>query len=262
MHFDPDLLDQLRGARHIVVFTGAGVSAESGIPTFRDAQTGLWANYSAEDLATPQAFRRDPVTVWKWYEWRRDLMREARPNPAHLAVAQLERLVEHVSVITQNVDGLHRNAGSSDVIELHGNIWDNFCFDCRQAPASQPASACDGPPHCAHCNGLLRPGVVWFGESLPAQAWHRAEEVSETADVFFCIGTSSLVEPAASLPRYAKSCGCSVIQINPEITAHNGFAQHILRGKAGEILPQLLRAAWPEERGDKTCTTMNRRSAT
>lgn len=262
MHFDPDLLDQLRGARHIVVFTGAGVSAESGIPTFRDAQTGLWANYSAEDLATPQAFRRDPVTVWKWYEWRRDLMREARPNPAHLAVAQLERLVEHVTVITQNVDGLHRKAGSSDVIELHGNIWDNFCFDCRQAPASQPASASDGPPHCAHCNGLLRPGVVWFGESLPAQAWHRAEEVSETADVFFCIGTSSLVEPAASLPRYAKSCGCSVIQINPEITAHNGFAQHILRGKAGEILPQLLRAAWPEERGDKTCTTMNRRSAT
>ncbi|HEX7636279.1 MAG TPA: NAD-dependent deacylase [Noviherbaspirillum sp.] len=244
MHFDPDLLDQLRSARHIAVFTGAGVSAESGIPTFRDAQTGLWANYNAEDLATPQAFRHDPATVWKWYEWRRALMCDAQPNPAHLAIAQLERLVEHVVVITQNVDGLHRKAGSSDVIELHGNIWDNFCFDCRQQAPQQTAS--ELPPYCAHCNGLLRPGVVWFGESLPAEAWRRAAEVSETADVFFCVGTSSLVEPAASLPRYAKSCGGSVVQINPEITAHDGFAQHVLRGRAGEILPQLLHAAWPD----------------
>lgn len=257
MHFDPDLLDQLRSARHIAVFTGAGVSAESGIPTFRDAQTGLWANYSAEDLATPQAFRRDSATVWKWYEWRRSLMRDAQPNQAHLAIAQLEHLVGHVAVITQNVDGLHRKAGSSDVIELHGNIWDNFCFDCRQ-PAPQQAAS-DLPPHCAHCNGLLRPSVVWFGEPLPTEAWHRAAEVSEAADVFFCIGTSSLVEPAASLPRYAQSCGRSVIQINPEITAHDDFAQHVLHGKAGEILPKLLHAAWPD--AANPCVTMDRRSA-
>ncbi|MGE5649605.1 MAG: SIR2 family NAD-dependent protein deacylase [Bacillota bacterium] len=247
MRFDPDLLDKLRGAHHIAVFTGAGVSAESGIPTFREAQTGLWSNFRAEDLATPEAFRRDPFTVWKWYEWRRDLMREVRPNPAHLAIAALEQRVPHVTVITQNVDGLHHRAGSTDVIELHGNIWNNFCFHCRQ-PGEPAASASDVPPRCAHCGGMVRPGVVWFGESLPAPAWHRAAEVSEHADVFFCIGTSSLVEPAASLPRYAQSCGRTVIQINPEATLHDGFARHVLRGKAGHIVPELLRAAWPEQR--------------
>lgn len=246
MRFDPDLLDKLRGAHHIAVFTGAGVSAESGIPTFREAQTGLWSNFRAEDLATPEAFRRDPFTVWKWYEWRRDLMREVRPNPAHLAIAALEQRVPHVTVITQNVDGLHHRAGSTDVIELHGNIWNNFCFHCRQP--GEPAAASDVPPRCAHCGGMVRPGVVWFGESLPAPAWHRAAEVSEHADVFFCIGTSSLVEPAASLPRYAQSCGRTVIQINPEATLHDGFARYVLRGKAGHIVPELLRAAWPEQR--------------
>lgn len=244
MHFDPDLLDKLRGARHIAVFTGAGVSAESGIPTFRDAQTGLWANFRAEDLATPEAFRRDPATVWKWYEWRRDLMRNLQPNAAHLAIAALERLVPRVTVITQNVDGLHHRAGSTDVIELHGNIWNNFCFQCRK-PAVLTTPTSDIPPRCAHCDGMLRPGVVWFGESLPAPAWHRAADLSEHADVFFCIGTSSLVEPAASLPRYAQSCGRVVIQINPEATMHDGFARHVLRGKAGDIVPQLLCAAWP-----------------
>ena len=245
MDFAPDLLDTLRRARNIAVFTGAGVSAESGVPTFRDAQTGLWAQYSAEDLATPDAFRRDPEMVWKWYEWRRELMRNALPNPAHRAIARLERLAPRVTVITQNVDGLHVKAGSTDVIELHGNIWNNFCFDCTaqasELPAGAPLSA------CKHCGGWLRPGVVWFGEPLPTDAWHKAAEISEVADVFFCIGTSSLVEPAASLPRYAKSSGRSVIQINPEITRHDGFAQYVLRGKAGEILPALLAAAWPEQ---------------
>ncbi len=244
MHFDPDLLEKLRIARHIAAFTGAGVSAESGIPTFRDAQTGLWAQFRAEDLATPEAFRRDPVTVWNWYAWRRDLVRHSQPNPAHLAIAQLERRVEHVTVITQNVDGLHQCAGSHDVIELHGNILDNFCSECR-LPAAQIQTTADIPPRCPHCNGLLRPGVVWFGEALPAAAWTRAAEVMESADVFFCIGTSSLVEPAASLPRYARSCGRTVIQINPESTSHDEIAQYVLHGKAGEVLPALLRAAWP-----------------
>jgi NAD-dependent deacetylase len=244
MHFEPGLLDTLRAARHIAIFTGAGVSAESGIPTFRDAQTGLWTQYRAEDLATPEAFRRDPVTVWNWYAWRRELMRAVQPNPGHLAIARLERLVEHVSVITQNVDGLHRRAGSSDVIELHGNIWDNFCFDCRQAASTLPDIG-EVPPRCAHCGGLLRPVVVWFCEALPADAWARATEILEAADVFFCIGTSSLVEPAASLPRYARSCGRTVIQINPEATSHDEIAQYVLRGKAGELLPVLLEAAWP-----------------
>jgi NAD-dependent deacetylase len=244
MEFAPDLLDTLRSARNIAVFTGAGVSAESGVPTFRDAQTGLWAQYSAEDLATPDAFRRDPEMVWKWYEWRRELMRNALPNPAHRAIACMERLAPQVTVITQNVDGLHIKAGSSNVIELHGNIWNNFCFDCR----AQAGELAAGAPlsTCVHCGGWLRPGVVWFGEPLPPAAWHKAAEVSEVADVFFCIGTSSLVEPAASLPRYASAHGRSVIQINPEITRHDGFAQYVLRGKAGEILPALVSAAWPE----------------
>lgn len=245
MHFSPDLLEKLRHARRIAVFTGAGVSAESGIPTFREAQTGLWEKFRAEDLATPEAFRRDPVTVWKWYAWRRALMRDVMPNPAHVAIAQLERLVDSVAVITQNVDGLHRAAGSIDVIELHGNIWDNFCSQCRQ-PASEVDVTSEEPPRCAHCGGLVRPGVVWFGEALPSEAWMRASEVLESAEVFFCIGTSSLVEPAASLPRYARSCGRTVIQINPEATSHDEIAQYVLRGKAGAVLPELLKCAWPD----------------
>ncbi len=244
MLFDYVLLDKLRAACHIAVFTGAGVSAESGVPTFRDAQTGLWAKYRAEDLATPEAFRRDPVTVWNWYAWRRDLLSKARPNPAHQAIAKLERLVERVTVITQNVDGLHAAAGSSDVIELHGNIWNNFCSQCRQAVEPGDAEAAI-PPRCTRCGGLVRPGVVWFGESLPGKEWGRAAEILDSADMFFCVGTSSLVEPAASLPRYARSCGRTVIQINPEATSHDDIAQYILRGKAGEVLPELIEAAWP-----------------
>lgn len=244
MQFDPELLGTLRVARHIAVFTGAGVSAESGIPTFRDAQTGLWAQYRAEDLATPEAFRRDPVTVWNWYAWRCDLMRNVQPNPAHLAIARLERLVERVSVLTQNVDGLHARAGSSEVVELHGNIWNNLCSECRK-PAS--ADLQGTPPRCTSCGGLVRPGVVWFGESLPVEAWERAAEVLDVADVFFCIGTSSLVEPAASLPRHARARGTTIIQVNPEATAHDHIAQHVLRGKAGEVMPALLQAAWPED---------------
>jgi NAD-dependent deacetylase len=244
MHFAPDLLDALRNARHIAAFTGAGVSAESGIPTFRDAQTGLWAKYRAEDLATPEAFRRDPVTVWNWYTWRRDLMRGVKPNPGHLAIAALERIVPRVTVITQNVDGLHALAGSTEIIELHGNIWHNLCADCRK-PVPDNELGAGIPPVCPYCGGHIRPGVVWFGEALPAAAWTHAAEILETADVFFCIGTSSLVEPAASLPRYARSCGRTVIQINPEVTSHDEIAQYVLRGKAGEVLPALVKAAWP-----------------
>lgn len=245
MEFAPELLDSLRRARHVAAFTGAGVSAESGIPTFRDAQTGLWAKYRAEDLATPEAFRRDPATVWSWYAWRRELMRPLQPNPGHRALAALERLVPRVTVITQNVDGLHVRAGSSEVIELHGNIWRNLCADCGQ-PVADTALSDETPPVCTHCAGKVRPGVVWFGEALPANAWRQAAEVLETADVFFCIGTSSLVEPAASLPRYARSCGRTVIQINPEVTSHDEIAQYVLRGKSGEVLPALLKAAWPQ----------------
>lgn len=245
MNFDFELLNTLRNARRIVVFTGAGVSAESGVPTFRDALTGLWARYRPEDLATSQAFRRDPVMVWNWYEWRRGLLHSVQPNPAHEAIAQLERLVEQVTVVTQNVDGLHARAGSTDVTELHGNIWNNHCLECGR-PA-QVVDSSEVPPRCPTCQGYLRPSVVWFGEALPAGAWRRAEACLRDADVFFCIGTSSLVEPAASLPRVARSHGCTVIQINPEATSHDEIAQYVLRGKAGEVLPALLHAAWPHD---------------
>lgn len=245
MLFDYVLLDKLRDARHIVVFTGAGVSAESGIPTFRDAQKGLWSQYRAEDLATAEAFARDPITVWNWYQWRRDLMRSARPNAAHLAIVRLEKLVERVTVITQNVDGLHQAAGSSDVIELHGNIWNNVCSACGQLTADIQGLT-GVPPSCVHCGELLRPGVVWFGESLPVPAWARAADILDVADMFFCIGTSSLVEPAASLPRQVRASGRTVIQINPEATAHDEIAQYVLRGKAGVVMPQLIEAAWPD----------------
>ncbi|OWW20197.1 hypothetical protein AYR66_12515 [Noviherbaspirillum denitrificans] len=147
-------------------------------------------------------------------------------------------------MITQNVDGLHLQAGSSDVIELHGNIWHNLCANCGR-PAAEAELDAGTPPACPHCRGLIRPGVVWFGEALPAPAWTRAAEVLETADIFFCIGTSSLVEPAASLPRYARSCGRTVIQINPEATSHDEIAQYVLRGRSGEVMPALLQAAWP-----------------
>lgn len=248
MLFDFVLLDKLRAARHVAVFSGAGMSAESGIPTFREAHTGLWARYRPEDLATPDAFLRDPATVWNWYAWRRDLVRQAQPNPGHLAVARLEALVPKVTVITQNVDGLHQRAGSSDVIELHGSLLETRCFDCGRPADLAAVASTDGevPPRCRHCGGMLRPGVVWFGESLPSGAWNRAAEVLDEADVFFCIGTSSLVEPAASLPRHARSCGRTVIQINPEATSHDEIAQYILRGKAGEVMPELLSAAWPQ----------------
>lgn len=247
MLFDSVLLDKLRAARHVAIFSGAGMSAESGIPTFREAHTGLWARYRPEDLATPDAFLRDPATVWNWYAWRRELLQDARPNPGHLAVARLEWLLPKVSVITQNVDGLHQRAGSSDVIELHGNILETRCFECGRPAETAAAASMEGevPPRCEHCGGMLRPCVVWFGESLPSGAWSRAAEALDDADVFFCIGTSSLVEPAASLPRYARFRGRTVIQINPEATSHDEIAQYILRGKAGEVMPELLSAAWP-----------------
>ena len=246
MNFDPVLLDKLRHCRHLAVFTGAGVSAESGIPTFRDALTGLWAKYRPEDLATPEAFLRDPAMVWKWYASRRDGIAAISPNPGHAAIARLELLLPKVTVITQNVDGLHQAAGSTRVLELHGNIHRNTCFSCgRDASVDEVTGQTTIPPLCPACGGMLRPGVVWFGEALPADAWQQAVEAVESADLFFCVGTSSLVEPTASLPRLARSLDCSVVQINPDATAHDEIADFILRGKSGEVLPRLVGAAFP-----------------
>jgi len=237
--------DVLAGARSIVVLTGAGISAESGIPTFRDAMTGLWARFRPEDLATPEAFRRDPRTVWEWYAWRRARVAEARPNAGHLALARLERVTQDRGasflLVTQNVDGLHAVAGSRRLVELHGNIRRVKCFASGHPAETWPG---DGPvpPACAHCGSALRPDVVWFGEALPSAALEAAGEAALRCDVFLSVGTSGLVEPAASLPFTALAAGAQVIEVNPDATPLTRRATLVLAGPAGTVLPRLVPA--------------------
>lgn len=234
----------------MVALTGAGISAESGVPTFRDAQTGLWARYDPTDLATPQAFRRDPKLVWEWYAWRRGLVAQAQPNPGHLALAEFEArlaaLGARLTLITQNVDGLHHRAGSVNVIELHGNLHRTKCSAEEVVIETWPATA-DVPPHCPRCGALLRPDVVWFNESLPVEALRAAIVAANACDVFFSIGTSSVVQPAASLAYSALEQGAPLIEINPADTPLTPLATHCLRGPAGQILPALARALWPAD---------------
>ena len=244
----PGLVDRLRDARHVTALTGAGTSAESGVPTFRDAQTGLWARYRPEDLATPEAFRTNPQLVWDWYQWRRGLVSEAEPNPGHYALAEIESCItQHGSsftLITQNVDGLHQRVGSQNVIELHGNIMRSKCFDCNW-PAGAIVhlhEAGKGVPHCSRCGGLLRPDVVWFGESLPPDALQTAWEAAENCDVFFSIGTSAVVQPAASLPIIARQNGAVLVEVNPSPTLLTRLATYVLQEPSGEVLPALVDA--------------------
>jgi len=243
--FSPDLIRVLRAARHIAVLTGAGVSAESGIPTFREAQVGLWAQYRPEDLATPDAFERNPKLVWDWYAWRGEIVRGAQPNPGHYALAEMQRHGLQFSLITQNVDGLHQLAGSLEVIELHGNILRAKCSR-ENIVVDQWARTDDVPPRCPRCDAYLRPDVVWFGELLPPAALEAAVQAANTCDVFFSIGTSGLVEPAASLARVALQHGATVVEINPAITPLTSRATFALCGASGEILPALVKAAWPK----------------
>lgn len=232
----------LKGARHVCVLTGAGISAESGIPTFRDAQEGLWAQYSPLDLATPEGFERDPELVWRWYEWRRELVRAAQPNPGHVALAQLANLVPRLTLVTQNVDGLHQRAGSRSVIEYHGNILRDRCT-VEQALAERSGESRGATlPRCAACGGLLRPDVVWFGEMIPQQARLRSDEAASDCDAFLSIGTSSLVYPAAGLAETALRRGVPVIEVNPNPTDLAPHADFVLQGPGGRILPELLRA--------------------
>src|SRR5688572_13562423 len=195
MTFPSELLQRLSAAQRVTVLTGAGVSAESGVPTFRDALTGLWAKFKPEELATPTAFRRNPRLVWEWYAWRRKLVAEAKPNAAHVALVEMEKRIPSFTVITQNVDDLHRRAGSLNVIELHGNITRTKCFDEDVVVASWPDTG-DVPPRCPRCGGLLRPDVVWFEEAMPESETARAFACSANCDVFLSIGTSSVVYPA------------------------------------------------------------------
>lgn len=238
-----DLIQRLRLAQRVTVLTGAGISAESGMPTFREAQTGLWARYRPEDLATAQAFRKNPRLVWEWYEWRRKLAREAQPNPGHLALAELERRYPTFTLITQNVDGLHQRAGSGQhaaLIELHGNIHRTKCFD-EETVIERWAETEETPPRCPSCGGLLRPDVVWFGERLPQEALYAAWEAAQNCEVFLSVGTSGIVEPAASLPYLAMQSGATVVEVNPNATPLTGQAAYTLSGPAGVLLPALLR---------------------
>ena len=245
MSIPAELAAALRGADRIAVLTGAGVSAESGIPTFRDALTGWWSRFRPEELATPEAFLEHPDLVWRWYRMRRQRLREVEPNPGHLALADLARRVPGLTLITQNVDGLHQRAGSPDVIELHGNLSRVKCFAQHHLAESFPDE--EMVPSCPRCGSLLRPDVVWFGESLPAAELERAERAARACQVFLSVGTSNLVEPAGSLPWLAADAGASVVVVNPSSAGQRrGERIHHLVGPAGTILPELLRSAWPE----------------
>ncbi|SCL28379.1 SIR2 family NAD-dependent protein deacylase [Micromonospora inyonensis] len=238
-------------ARRVVVFTGAGMSAESGVPTFRDALTGLWQRYDAQALATPEAFRADPALVWGWYEWRRHAVRLAHPNAGHRAVAAIQHRAPGTVLITQNVDDLHERAGSPDPVHLHGSLFAPRCASCaRPAPVSDDAEGepVDGrrvpPPRCAHCAAPVRPGVVWFGEALPGAALEAAVEAASSCDLLLTVGTSGLVYPAAEIPQVAARLGAAVVQVNPEETPLDGIAEVNLRGPAARVLPALVDAVW------------------
>ncbi|ADU10539.1 Silent information regulator protein Sir2 [Micromonospora sp. L5] len=259
----------LAAARRPVVFTGAGMSAESGVPTFRDAQTGLWQRYDPQELATPAAFRADPALVWGWYEARRHGVRRALPNPGHRAVAAIAARLPDIVVITQNVDDLHERGGVPAPVRLHGSLFAPRCSACAR-PASIPedaaapgddappgnAAAPDGmpephdgpltPPACGGCGAPVRPGVVWFGEALPSAALDAAVEAASGCDLLLTVGTSALVHPAAEIPLVAARLGAPVVQVNPVPTPLDAICAVNLRGPAGEVLPALVRAAWPD----------------
>ena len=243
VEFPAALVSLLRGSSRFVALTGAGVSQESGLRTFRDAQTGLWAQYKPEELASPEAFRRDPKLIWDWYAWRREAVKGVRPNRGHYALAEIEKRTPEFTLITQNVDGLHLMAGNQNVLELHGNIQRVRCADCYTFTETWDDDT-ESVPRCRKCGGLLRPDVVWFGEALPRSQLEAAVEAARSCHVFLSIGTSGVVQPAASLAFAAHNRGAVVIEINAEPTPLTSKADYVLEGKSGEVLPALVEAVW------------------
>lgn len=237
------LIQSLRTASRVAVLTGAGISAESGVPTFRDAQSVLWARYRPEELATPGAFKRDPRLVWEWYEWRRNLVTDAKPNLGHRSLVIMETQVPDFTLITQNVDGLHQMAGSKNVIEIHGNMHRSKCSN-EGTIFDQPELYEDKPPLCPDCGAYLRPDVVWFGESLPPEALQASWESAQNCDLFLSIGTSALVEPAATLPLLAQENGAEVAEINIQETRLTPHASYFIVGSAAQVLPELVKITW------------------
>ncbi|GAB3841892.1 SIR2 family NAD-dependent protein deacylase [Nesterenkonia populi] len=244
-----DVVRLVAESRRPVVLTGAGISAESGVPTFREVQTGLWERFSAQDLATPEAFEADPALVWTWYRWRQSLIRAVEPNPGHRAIAQWQqRDGVELTVSTQNVDDLHERAGAAVLAHLHGSIFAHRCYECG-IPAQLPDAEYDGfesppeaegPPQCEHCGGWIRPGVVWFGERLPADAFEQTAAAVRAADLVLVAGTSGIVQPAASLPLLALERGTPLIEVNPEETELSEVMDHCVRGLSGDVLPALM----------------------
>lgn len=243
LEFPAELISLLRGTPKLVALTGAGVSQESGLRTFRDAQTGLWAQYKPTELASPEAFRRDPKLVWDWYAWRREAVKGVRPNPGHYALVEMEKRLPAFTLITQNVDNLHRFAGSRNVLELHGNIQRVRCAECYTFAETWDDDT-DSVPTCRECGGLLRPDVVWFGEALPRDQLEAAVIAARSCEIFFSIGTSGIVQPAASLAFAAHHRGAALVEINAEPTPLTPKADYVLQGKSGEILPRLVEGVW------------------
>lgn len=251
-----DVVALVRDARRVVALSGAGMSAESGVPTFREVQRGLWERFSAEELATTDAFEADPALVWTWYRWRQALIAAVEPNSGHRALAAWQQHLADqdgwLAVVTQNVDDLHERAGADVLGHLHGRIAAHRCADCAE-PAELPAPAYDGftappepeqPPVCGACGeGLLRPDVVWFGEMLPAEAFDAATAAIRASDLILVVGTSGIVQPAASLPLLGLERGVPLIEVNPEETGLTEVMDFAVRGRSGEVLPRLLTAA-------------------
>lgn len=228
----------LIGAKRVAVLTGAGISAESGVPTFRGAG-GLWKDRDVTKLASPEGFAADPELVWEFYNWRRDLLSEIEPNPGHHALVEMEQQAERFTLITQNVDNLHAVAGSRNILEIHGNTWRTRCLECGHEEHN-PARHIPYPPSCDRCGGMLRPAVVWFGEQLDPAILDAAVEATRTCDLFLVVGTSAIVYPAASLAPLAKQNGAAVIVVNIEETGHSGTADMTLIGPSGEVLPKIV----------------------
>ncbi len=237
MEIPDGVVNQIISSKGIVFFTGAGISAESGIPVFR-GKDGIWSKIKPEELANFNAFLRDPDLVWEWYQHRRHIIYESKPNKAHRAIAELELLLKNVTVVTQNIDNLHRRAGSKNIFELHGNIERNYCIKCHTF-YNDDLDFTDQAPRCT-CGGLIRPDVVWFGEFLPEDQYSAAEKAAWDCDTFIVVGTSAIVFPATSLIYTAKKNGAYILEINLEPTDISSFADASLIGKAGEILPEIL----------------------
>jgi NAD-dependent deacetylase len=240
MNFSDTLCSLVRTAESICVLTGAGISAESGVETFRGSN-GLWSKLKPEELASFDAFLRNPELVWEWYNYRKKIIHDVKPNPAHSALARLEELVKDFTLVTQNIDNLHRRAGSKNILELHGNIERSYCIGCGKYFAHVELTSEKKVPHCPSCHGIIRPDVVWFGEMLPEGVFETAGDAANRCELFFSIGTSAVVYPAASLPLTARNNGAYVVEINMERTEISQHVHETLLGKAGEILPNLIR---------------------